>query len=191
MLGSIGLLIAAACQQEPAPKAAMATPPAGPAPGTPEWKIANAESAAPAAISSKATIMDWPATPTSQMTQLRAGTNGWMCLPDMADTPGNDPMCADGVWQEWAQAWMAHKPFSTKVAGLAYMLQGGAGASNTDPFKMKPDSGQSWLMAPAHTMLISPDVASIAKISDDPNNGGPWVMFKGTPYVHVMVPVGK
>ena len=23
----------------------------------------------------------------------------------------------------------------------------------------------------------------------DPKNGGPWVMFKGTPYAHIMVPI--
>lgn len=25
----------------------------------------------------------------------RRGTNGWVCLPDDATTPGNDPMCLD------------------------------------------------------------------------------------------------
>jgi len=25
--------------------------------------------------------------------------------------------------------------------------------------------------------------------STDPKNGGPWVMWKGTPYAHLMVPV--
>ena len=25
----------------------------------------------------------------------------------------------------------------------------------------------------------------------DPNRGGPYVMWKGTPYAHIMVPVGE
>ncbi len=25
----------------------------------------------------------------------------------------------------------------------------------------------------------------------DPNSGGPWVMFQGTPYAHIMIPVGR
>jgi len=28
-------------------------------------------------------------------------------------------------------------------------------------------------------------------ISTDPHNGGPFVMWKGTPYAHVMIPVGS
>ena len=26
-------------------------------------------------------------------------------------------------------------------------------------------------------------------LSTDPKNGGPWVMWKGTPYAHIMAPV--
>jgi len=174
-----------ACQQAPPPEQAQA----GPAAGTPEWKIQNAMSAAPEQISTDATIMDWPATEGGAMTQLRAGTNGWMCLPDQPPTPANDPMCADQVWQEWAAAWAGHKPFSTKVAGVAYMLQGGAAASNTDPFKMAPDSGQSWMMEGPHVMLIVPNPAALAGLPDQHLDGAPFVMFKGTPYAHVMVPV--
>jgi hypothetical protein len=37
-------------------------------------------------------------------TEFRAGTNGWVCLPDDPATPGTDPMCADSVWQAWLEA---------------------------------------------------------------------------------------
>ena len=40
-----------------------------------------------------------------------------------------------------------------------------------------------------HLMVIFPDPKMLEGISDDPNNGGPYVMWKGTPYAHVMVPV--
>jgi hypothetical protein len=29
----------------------------------------------------------------------------------------------------------------------------------------------------------------LASLPTDPNNGGPWVMWKGTKYAHIMVPV--
>ena len=29
----------------------------------------------------------------------------------------------------------------------------------------------------------------LGSYSTDPKNGGPWVMWKGTPYAHIMVPV--
>src|SRR5689334_10649239 len=53
--------------------------------------IASAESAAPAAVSSKATIVQFDGK--GAMTVLRKRTNGWTCMPDAPDTPGPDPMC--------------------------------------------------------------------------------------------------
>ncbi len=159
--------------------------------GSAAWKIQNAMSAAPYAISKDATIMDWPSADGAQPTQLRAGTNGWVCYPKYPGTPANDPMCLDKVWQAWAEAWIAKNPFSTQVPGIAYMLQGAADASNTDPFKAAPDPGEQWVISPPHLMLIVPDPAAIADLPTDPHNGGPWVMWKGTPYQHVMIPVGK
>jgi hypothetical protein len=182
------MAILAACQPEAPPPSEEAAPP-GPAPGTPEWKIQNAMSAAPSSISAAATIMDWPASPGAAPAQLRAGTNGWACFPDVPETPGNDPMCLDAVWQAWADAWVNRKPFRTTTAGIGYMLQGGAGTSDTDPFKMQPDSGESWLIDPPHIMWISPDPKALDAMPGDRASGGPFVMWKGTPYVHLMIPV--
>src|SRR6476619_7030894 len=65
-------------------------------------KIKNAESAAPDSIARAATIMDWPATETGKPTQLRAGTNGWVCYPSTPNPTravGEDPMCLDPQFQ--------------------------------------------------------------------------------------------
>lgn len=177
-----------ACQkkEEPAPQAAA---PVGPAPGTAEWKMEDAMNAAPRAIGSGATLMEWGATPTAQPTQLRAGTNGWTCFADNPETPGDDPMCFDAAFAAWATAWMAHKPPRITAFGVSYMLKGGSDASNTDPFKMKPDSGQAWVDTGPHVMVVVPDVRALRGLSTDPKNGGPYVMWSGTPYAHVMVPV--
>jgi hypothetical protein len=95
--------------------------------------IAKAVSAAPPEIGNHATVMG--VGPDRQMKQLRAGTNGWMC---MVDPPGN-PMCLDKEWQAWANAWMHKKdPPQPKAVGVAYMLQGDNGASNTDPYATQP-----------------------------------------------------
>ena len=154
-----------------------------------EWKIKNAMSAAPMAIAKDATIMDWPTAEGAPPTQLRAGTNGWLCYPDDLTTPTNDPMCLDQVWQALIQAYVEKKPFSTQVGGFGYMLQGGSGASNTDPFKLAPGPGEQWMICPPHVMWVSPDPAALAGFSTEPLNGGPWIMWKGTPYEHVMIPV--
>jgi hypothetical protein len=57
---------------------------------TKEQKVANAMTAAPAAVSGKATILDWSAKEGDQPAVLRQGSSGWNCLPDMADSQRND-----------------------------------------------------------------------------------------------------
>jgi hypothetical protein len=69
------------------------------------------------------------------------------------------------------------------------MLEGGSDASNTDPFAMKPKEGEGWVSAPPHIMLIVPGKLDTTLISTDHHSGEPWVMYAGTPYEHVMIPV--
>ena len=181
---SLGLGIAA-CQQAAPPAQQKAQ--AGPPTGSPEWKIANAMSAAPAAIGQGATIMDFGAD--MKLVQLRAGTNGWTCLPDNPASPGNDPMCVDQNFIAWVTGWLGHTKPVIKTAGFAYMLQGGTDASNTDPFKMKPDSGQSWVDTGPHVMMVVPDPSALKGLSTDYKAGGPYIMWQNTPYAHVMMPI--
>lgn len=148
--------------------------------------IASAVSAAPNSISADATVMDW------QQNVLREGSNGWTCLPDMPESPGNDPMCLDKPWLNWAHAWMTKtKPTHTDI-GFGYMLRGDSPASNTDPFAEGPTPDNEWITeAVPHIMMIVPDPKVLEGVPTDPKNGGPWVMWRGTPYVHVMIPVSK
>lgn len=181
LMAMVGLV---ACQKAPPPPEQAA---AGPPKGSPEWKIQNAMSAAPAAVSQGAAVMDFGAN--MQLVQLRAGSNGWTCLPDNPETPGNDPMCVDQNFMGWVAGWLGHKPPVIKTAGFAYMLQGGTDASNTDPFKMKPDSGQSWVDTGPHVMMVVPNPAALAGLPTDHKAGGPYIMWQNTPYAHVMMPV--
>lgn len=183
--GALFLALGACAKEQPKEAAA----PPGPAKGTKEWKIENAMSAGPAAISAAAAVVDWPSTPNGQMGQLRAGTNGWTCIPDMPNTPANDPWCFDATSGAWIGAYMAHKTPHVTGVGLTFMLQGSADASNTDPFKQKPDSGQEWVITGPHIMVFVPDPRALAGMSTDWKSGAPYVMFAGTPYAHVMMPV--
>jgi hypothetical protein len=142
-------------------------------------KIEQAMSAAPAEIAKNATIADM-----ATMKQLRAGSNGWVCYASKAL-----PMCLDKQWQKWAEAWMSKKDLKVEETGIAYMLRGDTGASNTDPFATKPTADNQWVVSPAHLMVLFPDPKMLDSYPTDPKNGGPWVMWKGTPYAHVMVPV--
>lgn len=144
--------------------------------------IAQARSAAPASISANATVI-------SNGTVLVKGTNGWTCLPNTM--PGdNAPMCNDKVWMKMLNALANKKDFQTDSVGISYMLQGdaGAGVSNSDPYHPDPKNAIDYVETGPHLMIIVPK-ASLKGITDDPSSGGPYVMWKDTPYAHIMVPV--
>jgi hypothetical protein len=146
-------------------------------------KIARAMSAAPTAISGAAAVMD------SDGTMLREGSNGWTCMPDMM--PGDKAaMCNDAVWAKLLKAVGSKAPFETDGIGISYMLQGdvGAGVSNSDPFHPDPKNADDYTETGPHLMIVVPK-AMLKGITDDPSNGGPYVMWGDTPYAHIMVPV--
>lgn len=145
--------------------------------------IESALAAAPPSIAQAAAVSDL------QGNELKSGTNGFTCYPDIPDTPGTDPICVDAAWAGWVQAWQSHATPEVTVLGVAYMLGGGSDASNTDPFATEPAPGHEWIDSGPHIMLIVPDARMLSSFSTDHANGGPYVMWQGTPYAHVMVPV--
>ncbi len=156
-------------------------------PQTAQEKIDNAMSAAPETVAADASIADWPGAD-GKLIELRKGGNGWTCFPDDPRSPGNDPICADANAMVWFQAYMQKKTPKLSQDGMAYMLQGGSDASNTDPFAEKPVPGEDWMAAPPHIMVF-PAGKLDAKTYGVAMNGGPWVMWADTPYQHVMMPV--
>ena len=145
--------------------------------------IAKATSAAPPDIGRNAAVMAMGAD--GKMKELRAGSNGWMCMLDLV----GDSMCLDKEWQAWGAAWMGKKdPPKPKSVGVAYMLKGDKGASNTDPYATKPTADNHWVVSGPHIMLLATDASQLDAYPTDWTKGGPWVMWKGTPYAHIMVP---
>ena len=120
---------------------------------------------------------------------LQAGTNGWTCLPDMAHSPGNDPMCLDEGGMAWAQAWMAQEPPPADTMGFGYMLMAGSDASNEDPFATAPVAGAEWVVTGPHVMVFNTAsrFPGYPRTAADPSR--PYVMFPDTPYEHLMIPV--
>ena len=47
-----------------------------------------------------------------------------------------------------------------------------------------------WIEEGSHLMILAPP-AMLENFPTDPHNGGPYVMWKGTPYQHIMVPIGS
>jgi hypothetical protein len=116
-----------------------------------------------------------------------------VCFPNSPSEFGgasvDDPMCLDKQWQAWGEAWMGKKPPQVTGTGVAYMLKGDRGASNTDPFATGPTADNAWVVSPPHIMVLYQDTKLLDAFPTDPMSGGPWVMWKGTPYAHLMVPV--
>ena len=159
-------------------------------PMTKDQKIADAMKAAPASISAAAMIMDWPAAPGAPMTTLRAGSNGWTCLPDFPATQGDDPMCVDDVWMSFMNALTSKTPPQIAHEGVGYMIAPGGGyGSNKDPFADKQTPDNEWGYDPPHIMLLVPDAHALQGMATTRQSGGPWVMWTGTAYAHIMVPV--
>lgn len=146
-------------------------------------KIKRAMRAAPVAISAEAAVMD------TDGSLLREGSNGWMCMPSVM-AGDKVPMCNDAVWMKLMQALSKKEPFSTDRVGISYMLEGDIPTNNDDPYDTTQDPGEPWVQEGPHLMIILPNAASLEGISNDPTSGGPYVMWKGTPYAHIMVPTG-
>ncbi len=158
-------------------------------------KIASAMSAAPPSIAKDATIMDLAQeafVPKAGVTPpiLRQGTNGWICFPDDPSSPANDPMCLDKNWMEWYRAvWTNTKPNYTSL-GIGYMLQGGAATNMKDPYAPPPANKDQWISFPPHIMLVQPDkFDSKLYATEFKDKAGPWLVFAGTPYEFLLMPV--
>jgi hypothetical protein len=180
--------VVATAQAQQAGKMAQGKMAARPA-RTPAAKIQEAMTAAPSSISKDAKIMDWPAKEGDQMTQLRAGTNSWTCMPDFPATQGVDPMCVDDQWMGFMGAMMSKATPHVTHAGVGYMIAPGGGyGSNKDPYATKATPDNEWGYDPPHIMLLVTDPKELEGLPTT-RQSGPWVMWTGTPYAHVMIPV--
>lgn len=148
-----------------------------------EEKIARAKSAAPAAISDDATIV-------VDGEVVHEGSNGWVCMPDTM--PGDKaPLCNDAEWMELLTAVGTQSDYTADRIGISYMLQGepaGSGVSNSDPYHQDRMNAHDYVETGPHLMIVVPK-AMMEGITDDPSQGGPYVMWKDTPYAHIMIPV--
>ena len=145
--------------------------------------IADAESAAPESVTKNATIK------TSDGRVLRQGSNSWTCYPGSGAI---GPMCNQSQWDELIGAVMTKAPIDVQKFSLSYMMAGegeALGVSNVDPFATEPTDDNQWVKEGPHLMILVPDQAILEGISTDPQDPV-YVMWKNTPYAHIMVKVG-
>jgi hypothetical protein len=150
--------------------------------------IKLALSAAPPAVAKDATVVFIDHQGKSRV--LQKGTGTFTCLPGHLGADP-DPMCGDKNAMEWAKAWMQHKKLPANKVGFMYMLQGDSGASNTDPYATKETAGNNWIKTGPHVMIVGSGAKMLQGYprSARPDPTQPYVMWPGTPYEHLMLPV--
>lgn len=145
--------------------------------------MTRALSAAPAAVAKDAAVVRFEKN--GSMTTLRAGTNGFTCM-----IVGVANMCADANGMAFFGALMHHTAPPNKV-GVAYMLTGDAGASNTDPYSKAKTATNHWIVTGPHIMVLGPPAKALGlSEAKDPDPNKPYMMWAGTPYEHAMIPIG-
>ena len=160
-----------------------------------KWQIWAYSSAAPSFIGDNAAIIG------SGGEVLREGSNGWTCqsanprpYPEKGWKNPHEAMavCHDNEGMKWMMAYMQGvKPMLERDTYM-WMLNGDMGEDNTKAgvFNKEDSKPGHWIESGPHLMRMPKDPASLDGMTTDFNSGEPYVMFSGTPYAHVMYPVG-
>ncbi len=158
-----------------------------------KWQIWAYSSAAPDFIGNFATVKD------GNGNVLREGTNGWVCLPFMPmpeegfKSPHQaNPACADKASLAWVDAYMNQTEPKMESDGWMWMLHGDTGVDNFRAYSEGDREGSNpihFIESGPHLMLMPKDPDSLEGQTTEFTTGAPYVMFKGTPYVHLMIPV--
>jgi hypothetical protein len=144
--------------------------------------IASAKSAAPSSVTQKATIK------APDGTVLQSGSNSYTCYPQQ-EVIG--PMCNEPVWDALIGAMMKKEAFNPDEFSVSYMLAGegdAIGVSNSNPYASDPAASDDWVKEGPHLMIVVPDKAMLEGMSTNPNDPV-YVMWKDTPYAHIMVKI--
>lgn len=159
---------------------------------SPEWQIWAYTTSAPDYIGKFASVIG------ADGSVLREGTNGWRCesfmpMPQGGFERAHDaaPACSDKNAVAWSNAYKAGDIPDMEADGWIWMLHGDLGVDNftvgTDGQK---DAGHMhYIESGAHLMLMPKDPSSLDGQSADYTTGGPYVMFQGSQYAHLMIPL--
>ena len=158
-----------------------------------DWEIEAYTTSAPDFIGNFATVIS------ASGEVLREGSNDWTCLPfiampKMGFKTKNEaaPACADQNAMAWANAYLSQTEPKLENDGWIWMLHGDTGVDNFRPYSEgdeKNTDPKDWIYSGAHLMLMPKDPNSLGSQTTDFTTGAPYVMMKGTPYVHLMIPV--
>src|ERR1700737_1561529 len=138
-------------------------------------KIASALQAGPKFVTQNATVLDYPVSPSSDFRVLRAGTNGWTCLPGIPESAHDEPGCFDQTFLQFLKDSVAGRTPDVQSVGISYMY-GGFWVPNKSHAM---GSGDEFHVGP-HIMIIGLDQKIMQTFKDDGSNGEPYAnTFRG------------
>lgn len=131
--------------------------------------------------------MDWPSSPGGDLRLLREGSKDWTCIADDEATRERDLLCFDASGFQWFARLLKEQLSGLTSAGTVYVLAGSGPASNLIPGAPGPAPGNEWMAnVPPRIAHIPVNVSALDGFTSDFNNGGPWVMWRDTPYAYIM-----
>jgi len=148
-------------------------------------KIKSALEAGPRFVTKNATVLDWPSSPGGEFRVLRAGTNGWTCLPGRPEGAHDEPGCFDQVFLQFMKDSIAGRTPSVQSIGISYMY-GGFWVPNKSHAMA---SGKEFHVGP-HIMIIGLDQKMMQTLNHDGSNGEPYVNhLPGHSELYLVIPI--
>jgi hypothetical protein len=148
-------------------------------------KIASAMQAGPKFVTQNATVVDWPSSPGGEFRVLRAGPNGWTCLPGLPGSAHDEPGCFDQVFLLFIKDSIAGRTPNVQRVGISYMYGGfwvpnkSHGMGSDDEFHVGP-----------HIMIIGLDQKIMQTLNHDGSNGEAYVNhLPGHTELYLVIPI--
>lgn len=152
------------------------------APESAEAKIKRALSAAPAAVAMAAAVAEIDGD--GKTTVLRAGTNGFTCVPGDPKDLSKETMCMDGPSMQWFSDYAKRRPKPTNtVPGITYMLAGGTQRSDSEPY----DKTSPLIEVGPHWMIMWPLDSKTTLLPTKHKPTGTYIKWAGSPYAYLVV----
>ena len=148
-------------------------------------KIASALRAGPRFVTQDATVLDFSGSPGGDFRVLRAGKNGWTCLPGFPKAAHDEPGCFDKVFLQFILDSIAGRTPNVQNVGISYMY-GGKWLPNTSHAM---GHGGEFHVGP-HIMIIGLDQKFMQTMNQDGSNGEPYVNhFPGHTELYLVIPI--
>jgi hypothetical protein len=160
------------------------SPPSGKSKSDAE-KITSAMQAGPKFVTQSATVLDYPTSPDGEYRVLRAGTNGWTCLPGYAGAAHDEPGCFDQVFLQFIKDSTAGLTPNVQRIGISYMYGG-----KWVPNKSHAMGSNAEFHVGPHIMIIGLDQKTLQTLNHDASNGEPYVnSLPGRSELYLVIPI--